>query len=132
MRAVGFAPTIPCQDAGVKDRCVCSFRHARIKKGPDGCLALFVCAASALTEKLILSLVAFAATLTLAIALCSDWMADQLLVRQPTTDDVMQRLREARPIIVGALVKPERLLIEIPEQVERLDANICPANRALQ
>ena len=92
MRAVGFAPTIPCQDAGFKDRCVCSFRHARIKKGPDGCLALFVCAANALTEKSILSLVAFAATLTLAVPLQADWMADQLLVGETPSNDVAKRL----------------------------------------
>ena len=67
------------------------FRHARIKKGPDGCLALFVCAANALTENPILSST-LPASLPLSILLQADWMPDQLLERQATTDDVAQRL----------------------------------------
>jgi hypothetical protein len=64
------------------------FRHARIKKGQTVCLALFVCAANALTERSILSLVALAATLALAIPLQTDWMSDQLFVCEPSSHNV--------------------------------------------
>ena len=51
--------------------------------------------------------------------------SDQFRVRQATADDA--RHRHAEPIRIRhvfALVEAERLLIEIPEQVKRLDADV--------
>src|SRR5688572_30386646 len=58
--------------------------------------------------------------------------ANQLLIGESAPRDVAQRLGESRGVVVGALVEPERLLVKIPEQVERLDADVRAANRPLQ
>lgn len=57
---------------------------------------------------------------------------DQLGVLQTTANDAHDSNQEPARVGVLALVEPERLLIEVSEQVKRFDADIGPANGALE
>ena len=48
----------------------------------------------------------------------------QLSICQTATDDLLHPDHEAVNVIHLAVVKPERLFIDIPKQVERFDRNI--------
>src|SRR5438128_2357555 len=53
------------------------------------------------------------------------WLgADQALVGEALPDDRADRLDEAGAVCTLPLVEAERLLIEVAEQVERLDAHV--------
>lgn len=58
---------------------------------------------------------------------------DQVLVGQPTSHDAVDRKAEAVGVVhVDPVIVAERLFVQIPEQVERLDADIRAAQPALQ
>src|SRR5207302_2795406 len=58
--------------------------------------------------------------------------SDQILVHQPLADDAGNGKAEAVRIAQSApIVEPERLFVQIPEQVERFDAHVRALQRAL-
>jgi len=59
-------------------------------------------------------------------------LPDQPGVLNALADDADNAKKEPARIGVLALVEPESLLVEVAEQVKRLDTNVCPANRSLQ
>src|SRR5438128_9190514 len=73
-----------------------------------------------------------AAILAVARSLEVVLASDQFLIRDTTAGDVLQRGRESVCIGQAALIEPERLLVEIPEQVEGLDAHVGALERALE
>jgi len=52
--------------------------------------------------------------------------AGQLLVSQATANNLFHSEHEAVNIVSVAVIKPERLFIDVPEQVERLNRDIVP------
>jgi hypothetical protein len=59
--------------------------------------------------------------------------ASQLVKRQPLADDHGNRQAEALPVIHAlAVVEPKGLLIDVAEQVKRLDRNIGATERPLE
>src|SRR6266480_1613047 len=58
--------------------------------------------------------------------------SNQLRVFQALADHATERLNESPLIVVFALVKPERLLIAVTEQMKRLDINIRSLERTLE
>ena len=62
----------------------------------------------------------------------SEQLPRQLVVRQAATDDPSQRATEPTEVLPGPLVEAVRLFVQIPEQVERLDAHVRPSEAPLQ
>src|SRR3990167_1721729 len=60
-------------------------------------------------------------------------LADEGLVRQSPPDDGAQRFHEAPAVAfrVAAFVEPERLLVQIPEEMKRLHADVGALDRPL-
>src|SRR5437870_4697721 len=52
--------------------------------------------------------------------------------RDASSCNVLQRRCESLRICSTTLIEPERLLVEIPEEMERLDANVRALDRALE
>ena len=63
-----------------------------------------------------------------AFASCSD----QFLIHQAASDDAVHRIAEPLRVAVLPVVEPERLFVQIPEQVERLDADVGALQPTLQ
>jgi hypothetical protein len=63
---------------------------------------------------------------------CRFRLACQFLVCEPPSDDLRKCQSEAPTVIVLALVVAKRLLVQIAEQVERLDADVGSFQAALQ
>lgn len=59
-------------------------------------------------------------------------IARQGLVGEPLADDTGGGVKEARPILDLAGVKPVGLLVQVAEEMEGLDADVSPFDRALQ
>lgn len=57
---------------------------------------------------------------------------DQFLVGHPTPDDCAQHIKETHTVSRLPRVEPIRLFVQIAEQVERFDRNVCPLDRAFQ
>src|SRR6266498_3184385 len=57
---------------------------------------------------------------------------NELGVFQSFPDNATKRLSESTSIIVFAFVKSKRLLIQIPEQMKRLNVHIRPMQRAFK
>jgi hypothetical protein len=57
---------------------------------------------------------------------------DQALIVQASPNDGAEHRDEPARIIVRALIKPERLFIEVTKEVERLDADVSAFDPALQ
>src|ERR1041385_344587 len=64
--------------------------------------------------------------------LAATGFGDQLGVLQATANHAHDADQEPARVVVLAFVEPERLLIQIAEQVERLHADVCPLDRALE
>jgi hypothetical protein len=57
----------------------------------------------------------------------------QLIERQPLPDNLANRQIEAVFIAEAhAIIVPESLLVQIAEQLERLDRNVCPIDSPLE
>lgn len=59
-------------------------------------------------------------------------LASQLRERQPTSDDLSSRRTEPLEVRHAAIIESIRLFVQIPEQVERLDAHVGTLDAALQ
>lgn len=55
--------------------------------------------------------------------LCAVGLSDQFLIPHATTDDVLDRGLKTIRVVAAALLEPERLLIQVAEQVERLSTS---------
>src|SRR2546427_10385220 len=58
--------------------------------------------------------------------------AGQMLIGQAFPENVADSFKESAAIIILPIVEPEGLLVEVAEQVERLDAHVGAADRPLQ
>ncbi len=67
-----------------------------------------------------------------AIDNLGDVLADHLLVREPAPNDVSHDGDEPFGVRHLPRVEPKGLLVQVPEQVERFDTHVRPAQRALQ
>lgn len=56
----------------------------------------------------------------------------QCFVGEALADHAPRDLHEPLPIVADALIETERLLVDIPEQMERLDADVRPVDGPLQ
>src|SRR5207302_5716132 len=59
-------------------------------------------------------------------------LTNELGIHQSLSSEVGDGFQKSPFVIVFAFVKPERLLIQIPEQMKRLDAHIRTLDAALQ
>jgi len=59
-------------------------------------------------------------------------LAPHFVIRQPPSGDIAQGSLETVAVVAVAMIVAERLFIDVTEQVERLDADICSVNAALQ
>src|SRR6266513_5305781 len=59
-------------------------------------------------------------------------LADKLRVSETFSDYSGNNFHEPASVVVFALVEPKRLFVQISEQVERLNAHVCPFDSALQ
>lgn len=57
---------------------------------------------------------------------------DESLVDEPLSDDVADHLAETLPVVSLPGVEPERLLVEVAEEMEGLDAHVGSLDRALE
>ena len=62
----------------------------------------------------------------------SQQLPRQFVVRQTATDDPSQGTSEPTEVLPRTLVEAVRLFVQIPEQVERLDADVGAAETSLQ
>src|SRR5438876_7249247 len=60
------------------------------------------------------------------------FLADELRISQPFSDDAAHDFNKPASVIVLALVEAERLLIQIPKQVKRLNVDIRSVDSALE
>jgi len=59
-------------------------------------------------------------------------LADELLVGHAPSDNLLHRCNEPLGVRQFPIVEPERLLVQIPEQMERFDAHVRPLDATLQ
>src|SRR5437773_1280499 len=57
---------------------------------------------------------------------------NELRIFQTLADNATERLNKSALVIVFALVESKRLLVAIPEQMKRLDINICSLESTFQ
>src|SRR5882724_1382584 len=58
--------------------------------------------------------------------------SNELRISQSLSNDTGHSLNEPASVIVFSLVKPKRLLIQIPKQMKRLDVHISPFDAAFE
>ena len=59
-------------------------------------------------------------------------LSGQLIEHDATASDMLERRHEPIRVLALALTEPKRLFIQIPEQMKRFDADVGPADAALQ
>src|SRR2546430_2715969 len=59
-------------------------------------------------------------------------LSDQFDVFEPLSNDADDTFKEPARVRVLALVEPECLLVQIPEQMKRFHTNVSPANATLE
>src|SRR5436309_3411367 len=58
--------------------------------------------------------------------------ADELCIPDSLTSNAAKRLNKSTTIILFALVKSKRLLVQVSEQMKRFNVYICSFNRSLE
>src|SRR5204863_10056620 len=59
-------------------------------------------------------------------------LAGEFRISQSLADDAADNLNEASRIVIFAFVEPKRLLVQIPEQMKRLDVHIRSVDSAFE